>query len=150
MMQSVAYQPREVMPAPVVEIIPATIQNTIKVTERKNLRVAAYCRVSTDHEEQQTSYKTQIEYYTNYIKENPNWKFVKIFADEGLSATSTAKRKEFLEMMEMCREGKIDLILTKSTSRFSRNTLDTLQYVRMLKDIGVTVIFERKKSIHQK
>ena len=63
MMQSVAYQPREVMPAPVVEIIPATIQNTIKVTERKNLRVAAYCRVSTDHEEQQTSYKTQIEYY---------------------------------------------------------------------------------------
>lgn len=81
MMQSVAYQPREVMPAPVVEIIPATIQNTIKVTERKNLRVAAYCRVSTDHEEQQTSYKTQIEYYTNYIKENPNWKFVKIFAE---------------------------------------------------------------------
>lgn len=145
MMQSVAYQPREVMPAPVVEIIPATIQNTIKVTERKNLRVAAYCRVSTDHEEQQTSYKTQIEYYTNYIKENPNWKFVKIFADEGLSATSTAKRKEFLEMMEMCKEGKIDLILTKSTSRFSRNTLDTLQYVRMLKDIGVTVIFEKEK-----
>lgn len=145
MMQSVAYQPRTVMPEPTVEIIPATVQKTLKVAERKNLRVAAYCRVSTDHEEQQTSYKTQIEYYTKYIKENPNWKFVKIFADEGLSATSTAKRKEFLEMMEMCKEGKIDLILTKSTSRFARNTLDTLQYVRMLKDIGVAVIFEKEK-----
>ena len=133
-MHTVAYQPRMGMPTPVVEIIPASVQHTVKVVERKNLRVAAYCRVSTDHEEQQSSYKTQIEYYTNYIKENPNWKFVKIFADEGLSATSTAKRKEFLEMMEMCKEGKIDLILTKSTSRFSRNTLDTLQYVRMLKD----------------
>ncbi len=145
MMQSVAYQPRTVMPEPTVEIIPATVQKTLKVAERKNLRVAAYCRVSTDHEEQQTSYKTQIEYYTKYIKENPNWKFVKIFADEGLSATSTAKRKEFLEMMEMCKEGKIDLILTKSTSRLARNTLDTLQYVRMLKDIGVAVIFEKEK-----
>lgn len=145
MMQSVAYQPRTVMPEPTVEIISATVQKTLKVAERKNLRVAAYCRVSTDHEEQQTSYKTQIEYYTKYIKENPNWKFVKIFADEGLSATSTAKRKEFLEMMEMCKEGKIDLILTKSTSRFARNTLDTLQYVRMLKDIGVAVIFEKEK-----
>ncbi len=145
MMQSVAYQPRAVRPEPIVEIIPATVQKTLTVAERKNLRVAAYCRVSTDHEEQQTSYKTQIEYYTKYIKENPNWKFVKIFADEGLSATSTAKRKKFLEMMEMCKEGKIDLILTKSTSRFARNTLDTLQYVRMLKDIGVTVIFEKEK-----
>jgi len=145
MMQSVAYQPRTAMPEITVEIIPATVQKTLKVAERKNLRVAAYCRVSTDHEEQQTSYKTQIEYYTKYIKENPNWKFVKIFADEGLSATSTAKRKEFLEMMEMCKEGKIDLILTKSTSRFARNTLDTLQYVRMLKDIGVAVIFEKEK-----
>lgn len=145
MIQSVAYQPRAVMPEPTVEIIPATVQKTLKVTERKNLRVAAYCRVSTDHEEQQTSYKTQIEYYTKYIKENPNWKFVKIFADDGLSATTTAKRKEFLEMMEMCKEGKIDLILTKSTARFARNTLDTLQYVRMLKDIGVAVIFEKEK-----
>lgn len=145
MMQSVAYQPRTAMPETTVEIVPATVQKTLKVAERKNLRVAAYCRVSTDHEEQQTSYKTQIEYYTKYIKENPNWKFVKIFADEGLSATSTAKRKEFLEMMEMCKEGKIDLILTKSTSRFARNTLDTLQYVRMLKDIGVAVIFEKEK-----
>ena len=105
MMQSVAYQPRTAMPETTVEIIPATVQKTLKVAERKNLRGAAYCRVSTDHEEQQTSYKTQIEYYTKYIKENPNWKFVKIFADEGLSATSTAKRKEFLEMMEMCKEG---------------------------------------------
>ena len=72
MMQTVAYQPRMVMPTPVVEIIPASVQHTVKVVERKNLRVAAYCRVSTDHEEQQTSYKTQIEYYTNYIKEKPN------------------------------------------------------------------------------
>lgn len=100
--------------------------------------------MSTDSEEQMTSYETQLEFYTKMINENPNWKMVKVFADEGLSATSTAKRTEFLEMMEMCKKKKIDLIITKSASRFARNTLDTLEYVRMLKSIGVAVLFEKE------
>ena len=129
---------------PEITIIPASIKHTEKVTEKKNLRVAAYCRVSTDCEEQLTSYETQIEFYTKMINDTPNWKLVRIFADEGLSATSTAKRAEFLEMMEMCKKGKIDLIITKSASRFARNTLDTLECVRLLKSIGVTVIFEKE------
>lgn len=103
--------------------------------------------MSTDSEEQMTSYETQLEFYTKMINENPNWKMVKVFADEGLSATSTAKRTQFLEMMEMCKKKKIDLIITKSASRFARNTLDTLEYVRMLKSIGVAVLFE-KESIN--
>ena len=144
MTQGVAYRQTGTRVEPEIEIIPASIDKSEKLKGRKNLRVAAYCRVSTDHEEQLTSYRTQIDFYTKKINECPNWKMVRIFADEGLSATSTAKRKEFLEMMEMCKEGKIDLILTKSTSRFARNTLDTIQYVRMLKSIGVTVIFEKK------
>ncbi len=140
----VAYHDTGVRLKPEVVIIPASIEKTEKITERKNLRVAAYCRVSTDSEEQMTSYETQLEFYTKLINETPNWKMVKVFADEGLSATSTAKRTEFLEMMEMCKKKKIDLIITKSTSRFARNTLDTLEYVRMLKSIGVAVIFEKE------
>ncbi len=140
----VAYQDTGEKLEPEVVIIPASIEKTEKVTERKNLRVAAYCRVSTDSEEQMTSYETQLEFYTKLINDTPNWKMVKVFADEGLSATSTAKRAEFLEMMEMCKKKKIDLIITKSTSRFARNTLDTLEYVRMLKSIGVAVIFEKE------
>ena len=127
-----------------IVIIPASVQYSEKVTERKNLRVAAYCRVSTDHEDQLQSYETQIKYYTQKIKETPNWKLVKIYADEGISATSVKKRKEFIEMIEDCKKGKIDMIITKSTSRFARNTLDTIQYVRLLKDLGVTVIFEKE------
>jgi len=145
MTQSVAYRQTGIEPEPKIEIIPASVEKSQKIKERKNLKVAAYCRVSTDHEEQVTSYRTQIEFYTMKINERPNWKMVRIFADEGLSATSTAKRKEFLEMIEMCRAGKIDMILTKSISRFARNTLDTIQYVRMLKSIGVTVIFEKEQ-----
>lgn len=141
---NVAYQDTGVRLEPEVVIIPASVEKTEKITERKNLRVAAYCRVSTDSEEQMTSYETQLEFYTKMINETPNWKMVKVFADEGLSATSTAKRAEFLEMMEMCKKKKIDLIITKSTSRFARNTLDTLEYVRMLKSIGVAVIFEKE------
>ena len=140
----VAYQDTGERLKPEVVIIPASIEKSERITERKNLRVAAYCRVSTDSEEQMTSYETQLEFYTKMINENPNWKMVKVFADEGLSATSTAKRAEFLEMMEMCKKRKIDLIITKSTSRFARNTLDTLEYVRMLKSIGVAVIFEKE------
>lgn len=146
-MMDVAYHDTGERLEPEVVIIPASIEKTEKITERKNLRVAAYCRVSTDSEEQMTSYETQLEFYTKMINENPNWKMVKVFADEGLSATSTAKRTQFLEMMEMCKKKKIDLIITKSASRFARNTLDTLEYVRMLKSIGVAVLFE-KESIN--
>ena len=141
-MMDVAYHDTGERLEPEVVIIPASIEKSEKITERKNLRVAAYCRVSTDSEEQMTSYETQLEFYTKMINENPNWKMVKVFADEGLSATSTAKRTEFLEMMEMCKKKKIDLIITKSASRFARNPLDTLEYVRMLKSIGVAVLFE--------
>ena len=127
-----------------VVVIPASVQHTEKVVEKKNLRVAAYCRVSTDHEDQLQSYETQIKFYTQKINETPNWKLVKIYADEGLSATSTKKRVEFNQMIEDCQKGKIDMIITKSTSRFARNTLDTIHYVRMLKDLGVTIIFEKE------
>lgn len=142
--KNVAYEDNGTKQEREVVIIPASIQHTEKVVERKNLRVAAYCRVSTDQEEQLTSYDTQIKYYTQKINETPNWKLVKIYADEGLSATSTAKRKEFNQMIEDCKKGKIDLIITKSTSRFARNTLDTIQFVRLLKSIGVTIIFEKE------
>lgn len=144
MTQGVAYRQTGIKPEPKIEIIPASAEKSQAIKERKNLRVAAYCRVSTDHEEQATSYRTQIDFYTDKINKCSNWKMVKIFADEGLSATSTSKRKEFLDMIEMCKAGKIDLILTKSISRFARNTLDTIQYVRMLKSIGVTIIFEKE------
>lgn len=117
-MMDVAYHDTGERLEPEVVIIPASIEKTEKITERKNLQVAAYCRVSTDSEEQMTSYETQLEFYTKMINENPNWKMVKVFAEEGLSATSTAKRTQFLEMMEMCKKKKIDLIITKSASRF--------------------------------
>ncbi len=129
---------------PEITIIPAKPELVQRVTERKNLRTAAYCRVSTDSEEQLESYENQIAVYTKMINETPNWKKVGIFADEGISATSTAKRTEFLKMIELCKQGKIDLIITKSLSRFSRNTLDTLEYIRMLKQLGVTIIFEKE------
>ena len=143
-MLNVAYHAAAARPEMEIVFIPAIEEKADKSLKKKLLRVAAYCRVSTDHEEQLTSYQTQIEYYTKKIEETPNWKKVKIFADEGLSATSTAKRKEFLEMIELCKAGKIDVIITKSVSRFSRNTLDVIQYVRLLKNIGVTVIFEKE------
>lgn len=144
MPRQVAYQPTEIQPVPEVIIIQASVQKLERELAKKYRKVAAYCRVSTDHKEQLKSYRTQIEYYTKKIKSNPNWKLVKVFADKGLSATSTSKRKEFLKMIEMCKDGKIDLILTKSISRFARNTLDAIQYVRMLKSIEVTIIFEKE------
>ena len=94
--------------------------------KKRKLRVAAYCRVSTDTEEQQTSYELQARYYTNLITQNPDWELVGIFADEE-SGGSTRKRKEFNRMLELCRQGKIDRIITKTVSRFARNTLDTIQ-----------------------
>ena len=111
------------------------------------LKVAAYARVSTDQEEQQTSYETQVRYYTDYIQAHPGWDFVEVYADEGITGTSTSKREGFRRMIDDAFAGKIDLILTKSISRFARNTLDTLKTVRELKDIGVEVMFE-KEHLH--
>lgn len=110
----------------------------------KKLRVAAYCRVSTDSEDQMNSYNSQKQYYTDLISKNENYEMVGIYADPGITGTSVAKREEFQRLISDAKEGKIDLIMTKSISRFARNTLDTLKYVRMLKEVNVAVKFEEE------
>ena len=107
-------------------------------------RVAAYCRVSTEQAEQLSSYEAQVQYYTTYINGHSDYEYVGIYADQGLSGTNTKKREQFNKMIEDCKAGKIDMIITKSISRFARNTLDTLTFVRMLKDLGVEVYFEKE------
>jgi len=114
-------------------------------TRNKRKRVAAYARVSTDTEEQQTSYEAQVDHYTRHIKANTEWDFAGIYTDEGISATSTRKRDGFNRMIADALDGKIHLILTKSVSRFARNTVDTLTTVRKLKDKGVEVYFEKEQ-----
>lgn len=108
------------------------------------LRVAAYCRGSTDGEDQLNSYQSQLKYYKQKINENPEWEFVDVYADEAISGTQTKKRSDFLRMISDAMSGKIDLILTKSISRFARNTVDTLENVRKLKEKGIGVIFEEE------
>jgi DNA invertase Pin-like site-specific DNA recombinase len=115
-----------------------------KVIKRK---VAAYARVSTSQEEQHTSYVTQVRHYTKYIQENKDWTFVKVYSDDGITGTSTKHREGFKEMIADAMSGKIDLIITKSVSRFARNTIDTLTNVRKLKEQGVEVFFE-EQNIH--
>lgn len=110
----------------------------------KKLRVAAYCRVSTDSEEQISSYESQVRYYKEKIEERDDWKLVKIFADEAISGTKIDKREDFQRMINSALDGEIDLIMTKSIFRFARNTLDTLKYVRMLKEKNVAIYFEEK------
>ena len=129
-----------------VMIIPAKrrMGNNILEEERPKLRVAAYCRVSTDSEEQASSYAAQIEHYTDYIAKNPDWQLAGIFADDGISGTNTKKRTEFNRMIDECMAGNIDMVITKSISRFARNTLDCLQYIRQLKDKNIPVYFEKK------
>ena len=129
-----------------VTIIPADPQYTQRDIRKQHLRVAPYCRVSTDKEEQLSSYEAQIEYYTARIAENPDWTMVRMYADEGISGTSMKKRKEFLKMVEDCEKGKIDLVITKSTTRFARNTLEGIQIVRQLKRLGVGVFFEKENA----
>jgi len=133
--------------APNVTIIPAKMQTAENRDKYHQLRVAAYCRVSTEQEEQQNSYQVQIAYYTDLINRKKEWTLVGIFADEGISGTQTKKRTEFNRMIRMCKNKKIDLVITKSISRFARNTVDCLEYVRLLKDLGIGVIFE-KESIN--
>ena len=129
-----------------VTVIPADPQFTQKDIRKQHLRVAPYCRVSTDSEEQLTSYKSQIAYYTAKIAENPDWTMVRLYADEGITGTSMKKRKEFLKMIDDCEKGKIDLVITKSTTRFARNTLEGIQIVRKLKRLGIGVFFEKENT----
>ena len=125
--------------------IPATMQTGKgKNHAIRKLRVAAYCRVSTEEEEQQSSFETQKLYYTEKITSTPEWVIAGIYADDGISGVHTKKRDGFNQMIQDCKKRKIDLILTKSISRFARNTLDSIQYVRMLKALGIAVIFEKE------
>ena len=129
-----------------VTTIPATISkfNLAPINEVKKRRVAGYARVSTDSEEQQTSYEAQLDYYTNYIKSREDWEFVEVYTDEGISATNTKKRDGFKRMVKDALDGKIDLIVTKSVSRFARNTVDSLSTIRKLKEHGTEVFFEKE------
>lgn len=128
-----------------VRVIPATKPASASGPRHSGKqRVAAYCRVSTDSEEQLNSYEAQKTYYTQKIEENPDWEMAGIFADEGLSGTSLKKRAEFNRMIAACKRGRIDLILTKSSSRFARNTVDCLKVIRVLKARGIGVIFEKE------
>ena len=127
----------------IVTIIPAKPIAEQEAIKRK-LQVAAYCRVSTEEEEQQSSYEAQCSYYTDKIMTNPEWTMAGIFADEGITGTSTKKRDDFNRMIRKCKKGKINLILTKSISRFARNTLDTIKYTRMLRAMGIGIYFEKE------
>lgn len=127
-----------------VRVIPATrTTGRANVTGEKK-RVAAYCRVSTDSEEQLNSYEAQKSYYLQKIEETPDWEMAGLYADEGISGTSRKKRTEFNKMLTACKRGRIDMIITKSLSRFARNTVDCLETVRMLKGLGIGVFFEKE------
>ena len=128
-----------------VTTIPATLSRftAVPITEQRKRRVAAYARVSTDHEEQLTSYEAQIDFYTNYIRSHEGWEFVEVYTDEGITGTSTKHREGFKRMVADALAGKIDLIVTKSVSRFARNTVDSLTTIRTLKEHGVECYFEK-------
>ena len=132
-----------------VVIIPARKNrgNNAAKTETKKLRVAAYCRVSTDSEDQESSYETQVSHYREYITNHAGWLLAGIFADDGISGTNTKNRDEFNRMIKACMDGKIDMVITKSISRFARNTLDCLKYIRQLKEKNIPIFFE-KESIN--
>ena len=129
---------------PRVIVIPPKPELLQTTAVKKQLRVAAYCRVSTKEEEQASSYEAQCEYYTDKIMSNKEWTMAGIFADEGITGTSTKKRTEFLRMIRQCKQKKIDLILTKSIQRFARNTLDCINYTRILRQLGIGVLFEKE------
>lgn len=129
---------------PKIIAIPAKPELAEQKAVQRQLRVAAYCRVSTKEEEQLTSFEHQQAYYTEKIMTTKGWTMAGIFADEGITGTKAKKRPEFLRMIEMCKRKKIDLILTKSISRFARNTLDCLKYIRELKEQGIGVYFEEQ------
>ena len=128
----------------IIEIPASMRENAGRKNTVRKLRVAAYCRVSTEEEEQQGSFEIQKLYYTEKINSTPEWEVAGIYADDGISGVHTKKRDGFNQMIQDCKKRKIDLILTKSISRFVRNTLDSIQYVRMLKQMGIAVVFEKE------
>ena len=128
----------------VVTKIPADAGKSSRIEFGKRIKVAAYCRVSTDDEDQLNSYRVQKDYYTRYIANNEKWEFVDVYADEGITGTQVKKRDEFLRMIKDCEKGKIDMILTKSVSRFARNIVDSLSFVRKLKAMGIAIYFEEQ------
>ena len=132
--------------AKTVRVIPASpkIFRSEVTAEPRRRRTAGYARVSTDHEEQASSYEMQMAHYKNYIESRADWDFVGMYSDEGISGTNTKKRDGFNQMIEDALAGKIDLIITKSVSRFARNTVDSLQNVRKLKENGVEIYFEKE------
>lgn len=132
--------------AKTVTTIPATLTRftAAPINQVRRRRTAGYARVSTDSEEQQTSYEAQVDYYTNYIKSRDDWEFVEVYTDDGISGTNTKKREEFNRMIDDCMAGKIDKVITKSISRFARNTVDCLNYIRKLKDKNIPVYFEKE------
>lgn len=134
------------MPVRKVTVIPPKINPLTRSSDItvKKRRTAGYARVSTDKDEQFTSYEAQIDYYTNFIKNHQDWKFVKVYTDEGISGLNTKKREDFNEMISDALAGKIDLIITKSVSRFARNTVDSLVTIRKLKEKGIEVYFEKE------
>ena len=129
-----------------VEIIKArnVLSSRTRANLAKRLRVAAYCRVSTDSEDQLNSYKSQVQHYTDLIKSKPEWDLAGIYADEAITGTQVTKREDFQRLINDCMNGDVDMIITKSISRFARNTLDTLKYVRMLKEKGYCRFFEEE------
>lgn len=130
-----------------VTLIPARIRAGNRITRQENkpkLRVAAYCRVSTDSDEQAGSYDVQVQHYTEYIGRNKEWELAGIYTDDGISGTNIKKREGFIEMIDDCMEGKVDMIITKSISRFARNTIDCLKYVRKLKEKNIAIVFEKE------
>ena len=127
-----------------IQATPSIIRSSSDDFSLKKRRVAGYARVSTDHEGQATSYESQMRYYSEYINGRDDWEFVKMYSDEGISGTNTKLRTGFKSMVEDALDGKIDLIITKSVSRFARNTVDSLTTVRQLKEVGVEIYFEKE------
>ncbi len=132
--------------AKTITAIPATknVFTTAPIASLAKRRVAGYARVSTDSDEQFTSYEAQVDYYTQFIQSHADWTFIKVYTDEGISAVTTRHRDGFNEMVEDALAGRIDLIVTKSVSRFARNTVDSLTTIRKLKDHGVECFFEKE------
>ena len=127
-----------------VRVIRARNTDPVVTTADALVKAAAYCRVSTDSDEQETSYEAQVTHYTNYIQAHPGWELAGIFADEGLSGTQAKTRPQFNAMIEACESGAVNLVITKSISRFARNTLDALNYIRKLKALNIPIIFEKE------
>lgn len=124
-----------------------TVKTLLPKTQAEEtlLRIAAYCRVSSDSEDQEHSFAAQVKYYTEMIGKNPKWTLADIYSDEGISGTSTGRREDFNRLIADCKRGKIDRVLTKSVSRFARNTVDCLNTVRLLSSLGISILFEKEQ-----